>query len=40
MSHVNFPSHIYKLSYFGKAQKTHGARSELKSVFGMEKVDR
>jgi len=23
----------------GKAQKSHGARSELKSVFGLEKVD-
>jgi hypothetical protein len=25
---------------FGKAQKSHGARSELNSVFGLEKVDR
>jgi hypothetical protein len=24
----------------GKAQKSHGARSELNSVFGLEKVDR
>jgi hypothetical protein len=24
----------------GKAQKSHGARSELISVFGLEKVDR
>jgi hypothetical protein len=24
----------------GKAQKSHGVRSELKSVFGLEKVDR
>jgi hypothetical protein len=24
----------------GKAQKSHGARSELDSVFGLEKVDR
>jgi hypothetical protein len=25
---------------FGKTQKSHGARSELNSVFGLEKVDR
>jgi hypothetical protein len=24
----------------GKAQKSHGAKSELNSVFGMEKMDR
>jgi hypothetical protein len=24
----------------GKAEKSHGARSELNSVFGLEKVDR
>jgi hypothetical protein len=24
---------------FGKAQKSHGARSELDSVFGLEKMD-
>jgi hypothetical protein len=24
---------------FGKAQKSHGARSELNSVFGLEKLD-
>jgi hypothetical protein len=24
----------------GKAQKSHGARSELNSLFGLEKVDR
>jgi hypothetical protein len=24
----------------GKAQKSHGARSQLNSVFGLEKVDR
>jgi hypothetical protein len=24
----------------GKAQRSHGARSELDSVFGLEKVDR
>jgi hypothetical protein len=24
----------------GKAQKSHGSRSELNSVFGLEKVDR
>jgi hypothetical protein len=24
----------------GKAQKSHGAKSELNSVFGLEKVDR